>query len=93
MVFGTPPPDGCAALRGPPSPGPGRTSDPAQAATYPQVCATTEDWSTFAAQFAGSKHKANRELHEFLVEDILPDVLPQLEVRDRQRREARGLVC
>ena len=45
-----------------------------------QVCATTEEWQQFPAQFANSKHKANRELHRFLVDDILPEVLPQLEV-------------
>ena len=45
-----------------------------------KTCATTEEWSQFASQFANSKHKVNRDWYRFLTDDILPDVLPQLEV-------------
>jgi hypothetical protein len=46
-----------------------------------------DEWTAFAATFAGSKRKANRDLHRFLQNDILPDVLPQLEARERARRQ------
>ena len=52
-----------------------------------QVCASSEEWQAFPVQFSNSKHKADRDLHKFLVNDILPDVLPQLEVRSGRTQE------
>lgn len=36
------------------------------------VCADIDQWVTFAAKLKKSKHSAEKELHSYIIEDVMP---------------------
>lgn len=44
------------------------------------MCSTSEEWKEFAKRFEGSQNAEEQKLHQLLVSDILPAVLPELQV-------------
>ncbi|KAJ3050016.1 hypothetical protein HK097_008997 [Rhizophlyctis rosea] len=55
-------------------------------------CLTLEDWISFAAKFSKSRNAAEKEFHEFLVQNALPKVQLDLQEKDKTKKLQEALM-
>ncbi|RCH81471.1 hypothetical protein CU098_002514, partial [Rhizopus stolonifer] len=56
------------------------------------ICLTKFDWENIATKYANSKHIDEQRFHRFLVNDLVPKVLPALEEREKERKKQEAMI-
>ncbi|KAI9288060.1 hypothetical protein BC943DRAFT_357777 [Umbelopsis sp. AD052] len=58
---------------------------------WKMLCISATDWQTFPRRFENSKNRDEQKMHQYLTKDLLPQILPILEEREKERKLEQAL--
>ncbi|KAH8550080.1 hypothetical protein BGW37DRAFT_91186 [Umbelopsis sp. PMI_123] len=58
---------------------------------WKMLCITAGDWQAFPARFENSKNRDEQRMYQYLTKDLLPQILPILEEREKEKKLEQAL--
>ncbi|KAI8057122.1 hypothetical protein BDF22DRAFT_226430 [Syncephalis plumigaleata] len=56
------------------------------------ICSNKEDWLAFTGQFKGTKNRVEKELVQFVNNELLPRIIPEFEAKEKEREKELAIL-